>query len=219
MFGPSSFRTLSRKYFKCFCRQFHVEPKYFSFLGLVNQKAWLLTLFWISIFVIGCEKPMPDPERIDPIYDDLEKDLKKVNGAVDELEAAVVTAKKDMDEAGPRNIMRKRLTREFYEKRKLLEKVRQKAEYQQLLLVKRLHFVRTQYLKAYNAKEKWPNPLEFEEYMANKRLRLASRSWAGRVPRLHKPAEELKAQAEAAKKAEKAAASESADPAEGGGGH
>ncbi len=166
---------------------------------------------------------MRNPESIDPIYEDLEKDLKKATSAVDEMAANVEAAKLAMAEVAPRNVMRKRLTREFYEKSKFLEKLRQKATYQQLLLEKRLRFLRTQYLKAYQAKTPWPDPKEVDEYQTNKRLRMASRSWASRVPRLHNPTDGEKPKAKEKKSEKPAATSEGAPAPEhgggGGGGH
>jgi hypothetical protein len=168
----------------------------------------------LCFLLLGCEKPNPHPELLDPIYRDIQS-LKgaadsAVNGALTELKEARAA----VEEAPPQTGERRRAMRgvEILEKR--VRVAQQRAMYFEILLKDRKKFARKQYIAAFNEKKPWPPPENFESYKVNKRLREVSLKWDDRLPRLESrlPAaerEKRKAEAEAAKK--KAAG--------GGGGH
>lgn len=142
-----------------------------------------IALFFLPFF-LGCEKPLTAPEHSDPIYLDLEVELKKAEAEAVEFEKTLEETRQSLAEAKPRDIMRKRLIRELYSKERYVAKLKQMLIYHKEHLARRREYVRAAYSRAYRAKEPWPDPREWQDYQTQKRLRTASRNWAERVPKL-----------------------------------
>lgn len=173
-----------------------------------------LTILLLAVICLtACEKPLAEPEMVDPIYSDLETRLKTVQTLLETERKALEDVKNRFETAPPRDLNRKRSQHEIYQREKTVKRLEEKELYHQLLIKKRLKHVRTIYPERYKAKAPWPDPEEVERYRTNQRLNSTSRNWADRVPRL---ADRQKAY-EAEQKAAKAAASiESGEKASAG---
>lgn len=145
---------------------------------------FLVSLIITTTLSIGCDRPLPEPEKSDPIYSDLENELKTAKSSLDTEIKALSDAKKYLESLEPRDLNRKRATHEVFERQKRVRKLEERHLYQELLLKKRLEYVRNVYPKRYRAKEPWPDPQELDEYRTNRRLNRASRNWSDRVPKL-----------------------------------
>ncbi len=136
------------------------------------------TLF-LSIFLVllGCDKPNPHPESLDPIYSDYNSELSLANSelksAEKELEGLKLETKKAVPQSGKLSFSSGRM----YEADKKVEKLRQMTQYWELKIESRRKEARKLYLKAWEAKKPWPDPKEYKDYLEEKRLRKAPLNW------------------------------------------
>jgi len=140
----------------------------------------LLSLFLCFLF-LGCNKPDPDPEHLDPIY----ADLVQMTGAThSELESAkkdLEGHQKELADAVPQTGQNKYAIKRIEEVQARINKLEQLEIYYDLRAKSRLKDDRLSYLKAFNEKKPWPLPEEWEAYEAEKRLRQAPKDWNART--------------------------------------
>ena len=160
-------------------------------------------------FVLGCKKPMDAPEIIDPIYMDLLK-LEKEHDALYRAKLAEAEViKKDWESSDALSGRIKTAKAKFFAKEEEAEKERQLARYFKLRAKTRQNETRKSYMEAFNKDLPWPNPEEYANYVAENRLRGASKSWDSRVPRWNQRVGNAKAGESADKKKPEAAAAKS----------
>jgi hypothetical protein len=167
----------------------------------------ILKTFALLILVIltaSCDKPIQNPETTDPIYSDLEVERKNAAAAADSEKTAIADLDKEIEAAPPRDPGKKKAMRDREARLKNLVQLKQKALYFEIRLEQRKKFDEIDYLKAYEKKEPWPNPAEFTEYKASKKLKTASRNWEERVPKTDRYSKKTEG-APGAKKEEKKA--------------
>lgn len=136
---------------------------------------------------------------MDPIFQSLTAELKAAKAALETNRKEVEEMKKGVEELGARDKNRNRTLREYAQKVKQGERLAQQVVYKELYLEKRRLYARASYTKAYQRDQPWPDPKENQEYIVYKRLNEAPRNWDARVPRLHKDAATLAAEAKAKK--------------------
>lgn len=148
----------------------------------------------MSFIVVGCDKPNPEPEKIDPIYADIQSKLAEVNSQLKVAEKDLADKRKDLEKVIPQTGQNKFAQKRVEDSAAALDKLNQMKLYWELKLKTRKHWARQEYLKAFNKKEVWPNPQEIEEYRAQKKLEESSRTWDAkkRVADYSKPAEKPK---------------------------
>jgi hypothetical protein len=144
----------------------------------MEHKVILFLLF--TLLLAACEKPNPEPEKLDPIYSAIEKEIKEAESAISSTETMLKEAQDTFDKAVPQTGQIKFARKRLYEAKAQLEKQKQMKRYLELRLKSRLDWDRSQYLKAYNKKEVWPKPEEWDQYQAQKALEGASKQWSNR---------------------------------------
>lgn len=144
----------------------------------------LFLLLFAFISLSACEKPLSEPERVDPIYSDLEVQLKQLQTVIATEQKSLEDARKSFLDLEPRDLHRKRSQQTVFQLEKKVRKLEEQELYQQLLLQKRLNHVRKIYIEHYKSKKPWPNPEEIKAYRIHQRLNNASRNWSDRVPKL-----------------------------------
>lgn len=137
----------------------------------------------LSICMLGCKSPNPNPETLDPIYADLLKESEAASKETESLKGEIEKLEQEIPAFEARDPGKKRAERELYQKEHLAELSSQRALFYKIQADMRLKYARREYLKAFNADKPWPNPKEYEEYLENKKLRSASRNWDDRVPK------------------------------------
>lgn len=177
---------------------------------MVRTAAVLLIL---SVATMGCEKPNPNPELLDPIYRDLMTRKSAADSEVSSGETELKSAMEAVGKATPQTGELKRARRGVEIVQQKLERAKQESLYLGVLIHQRKKYARKHYLQAYHQKQPWPPKEEYEHYKLVRRLREAPLSWDAHLPKLPSriPADEMaKIKAAEAEKAKKAA---------GGGGH
>lgn len=157
--------------------------------------AILFPAFVALLLLVSCKSEDPNPELIDPIYNDLNAELKSATAALAENKKSLEDNQTKMALTKYPDLNYISLQKDRAGYLRVQAKLEQQAKYLEIRVEQRKEFARADYRRAFRADKPWPNPEEFEEYKARKRLRSAPRSWDKRVPKLtryNKPAPEAK---------------------------
>ena len=142
------------------------------------MKTIFRTILILSLLIFAaCDKPNPEPEKLDPIYADIQARLASVNSAIKSAEKDLEDKKKEAALAVPQTGQIKFGQKRVYEAENVLAKLNQQKTYWELKVLSRKNWAREHYLKAYEKKELWPDPKENEEYRAQKKLEEAPKDW------------------------------------------
>jgi hypothetical protein len=142
----------------------------------------LMTILIMS--TLACKRRDPNPEFRDPIYRFL---LEQSTGLKSSLESEfkkVEEAEKAYAKTEPLTHERKLALRDLESSRRLIAIAHQQIDYLDIRTERRRVESRRSYKIAFDADKDWPDPKEFEYFMAEHRLRTAPRKWDARVPRL-----------------------------------
>ena len=128
----------------------------------------------------SCKKPLEQPELIDPVYSQLEKEhtywLQRHSNLEFQLENIKTLAEKDKDPNKRQNMLRRLVKLE----RKLLGYA-QKRDYYEIRKRRRMYEGRIAYMKAFKAEKQWPDPNEIKRFKAHLRLINAPMKYTERV--------------------------------------
>jgi hypothetical protein len=141
----------------------------------------VLISFFCVFLLLGCEKPNPNPENIDPIYADLQKRQAEAHSQVEGAKKDLESHEKELQDAVPQTGQNKYALKRIEETKEKLNHLEQMELYYEFHVKSRLKDDRISYLKAYKAKKPWPPPEEIEAYEATKRLEEAPRTWDARA--------------------------------------
>lgn len=119
----------------------------------------------IQIFaLIGCEKPNPEPEKLDRVFEDMEKQAAAVGADIanfqSQLDEHLATLKKVEPQTGQIKYAQKHV----YETSALIDRLKQKKRYWEIRAESRKERDRIEYMKAFREKKPWPPPEEWEQY-------------------------------------------------------
>jgi hypothetical protein len=156
----------------------------------LNRKAkdfWLLTGAIAALsLLLGCSKPHPQPELLDPIYADLVSRSNVSKAAAHQANAELVRARESLATAPPRDPTRRKLQQDISKHLNRITVADQEAIYYEVRANQRRDYARSEYLKAYNRGESWPNPADFEAYKTQKRLQEAPRDWGAHLKKTNR---------------------------------
>ncbi len=131
-----------------------------------------------SFFLLGCEKPNPNPELSDPIYLDLKAQTEELSKALEAekkgLEEHLINLSKVVPQTGQIKYAQKRVS----EAREKVQKIEQELRWFEVRTESRKNFSKKSYMSAWRKKETWPDPKEFEEYKKMKDMRSIPLSWS-----------------------------------------
>lgn len=144
----------------------------------------MLFFLWAVLFFSGCAKENPNPELLDPIYQDLLKDIKSKEADVKEFEKKIDELKKTVAKADTRDSDYKVGKKELVNNIAKMNSVKQSVELLKIKSERRRVEGRKSYRLAFHQHMPWPNPNEYREYLANKKLKTAGLNWEARVPKL-----------------------------------
>ncbi|WP_291516591.1 hypothetical protein [Bdellovibrio sp. ArHS] len=134
-------------------------------------------LIILSFAVSACNKPDPNPELKDPIYSDLNTTLAAANAALEAEKKALEGFQKELVDVVPQTGQIKYAQKRVFESQQKISRLEQEKQYLELKLEARKKSSKKAYLAAFKKGDIWPNPKEFEDYQAEKKLREAKRTW------------------------------------------
>ncbi len=147
----------------------------------MNTQFWLVNLAIICSLLVGCRKEDPNPELLDPIYNDLRAQLASAESAVEAMSKKLEAAKKELTISEPRSLDR-RIARDNIEKyTQGLTKAEELREFYTIRVARRLAETRKSYKQAFRKNAPWPDPNEYEYYKINKKLVTAPQNWTQRL--------------------------------------
>lgn len=136
-------------------------------------------LFFVFLGLLcACNKPDPNPELKDPIYLDLETRIKEVEGQLATEKKNLEDANNELKKAVPQTGQIKFARKHFFDVKARMEKLNQELRYYKSRKETRIYEARNSYMDAFEKKEPWPDPKEFEEYGIAESARKKSRIWS-----------------------------------------
>ncbi|GEM_PF-5032526 len=172
-------------------------------MGIVTLRIVMATFV---LFLLGCKKPLSNPENLDPIYTDLLKFEKDHYAVYKTKLSELEVIKKDWQSSEALSGRKKTAKARYFATEEEAEKALQTSKFYKLRANTRKQEARKAYLIAFNKDQPWPPPDEYQSFLAENRLKNSSRTWDSRVPKWN---QRLKKQSKASdsedKKAEAAA--------------
>ncbi|OQW47749.1 MAG: hypothetical protein A4S09_14420 [Proteobacteria bacterium SG_bin7] len=149
-------------------------------------------LLGFIVLLVGCKRPMKDPETIDPIYGDLLKEMKFYESQVKKFADEAEATRLEMEKEDPRTGNAKAIKSRYYGKLRDAETAKQMMVFYELHAKTRKKEARESYLVAFKTDRPWPDPKEYEAFQTRMALRKANRSWDSRTKKWSARLEEIK---------------------------
>jgi len=137
-----------------------------------------LCLLLLALVLVACDDPNPNPEEMDPIYQDLGKKMGEKSAELEAERKNLADAEKEMLKAAPQTGQIKFATKHYYDIKSKVEILAQAKRYYKFRQETRKNDDHVTYLAAFHAKKPWPDPQEFIEYQSIEAEREKSRAWS-----------------------------------------
>lgn len=136
-------------------------------------------VFLVFLGVLSaCNKPDPNPELKDPISQDIQSNIKSIEAQLATERKNLADAEGEIKKAVPQTGQIKFARKHYFDVKARMEKLEQELRYYRLREESRKYEARADYLKAFDKKEAWPSPEEFENYKIAESARKKSRNWS-----------------------------------------
>lgn len=138
---------------------------------------YFLLVLLCSSFLLGCNKKNPNPELLDPIYQDL---LKRLDEKKKELEAekkVLEEHEKALKAVVPQTGQIKYAEKRYWDSRHRIDALEQAIEYFEFKAASRKRLARYEYSIAFKKDQPWPDPAEYKQYMDQRKLVEIRRQW------------------------------------------
>lgn len=137
----------------------------------------IISVITICLSLIACNKPDPNPELKDPIYQDYNSSMAAASQALEAERKALEGFEKELKEVVPQTGQIKYAQKRVNESKEKITRIEQERQYYELKIESRKREAKMSYLKAFKKGEPWPDPKEWEIYQQEKKLRTAKRVW------------------------------------------
>ena len=156
----------------------------------------------VFMSALACTQEDPNPEAMDPIYADLVKRAADAQKSVEETEAKIKELRLSLEKAETGTLAKKDVQKELAHNVAVHLTSEQDAHYFKIRSERRRIVDKLVYKEAFAAKQPWPNPHEYSDYLTNQRVSSINMNWNARVPKLQDRLSKSRAPA-AAEKSEK----------------
>ncbi len=136
-----------------------------------------ILLLFLPFLLFSCNKPEPTPEIRDPIYQAYKSQLDLAKKAAAEAIKTLEEKKAALEKVKPQTGQIKYAQKRYWDTQRTIDSLLQQEKYWTVKIKEREDTARTEYLKAFKSGKTWPDPKEFQEYSAEKRLREARLQW------------------------------------------
>lgn len=148
--------------------------KFWVFTGLVSV---------LLVAGVGCSRPNPTPELTDPIYADLGQRSALAKAGAELKKEEIKTLRQELADLPARDIGRRKMLEDLTKKEHQMMAAEQEGLYYEIRATQRKDYARTEYLKAFDKGEPWPDPKDFETYKIQRKLKDAPREWSAKLPK------------------------------------
>lgn len=141
------------------------------------MKKPILILIFALFTLSGCKKEDQNPHLKDPIYQDIQTKEQAAATEVVAAEKALEEVRTELKAAKPQTGEIKRAQKKVFDAERKLQVLKQ--NHASLIIRKqtRIQEAKTSYRKAFAAEKDWPDPNEYESYLAAERLRQTKSQW------------------------------------------
>lgn len=136
-----------------------------------------LVYIFLTIFILGCNKPDPNPELKDGIWLDMQAQLQITQKNIADFQKQAEEHKADLAKVKPQTGQIKYAEKRYWQTKNHIDLLLQQEAYWKIRMDERAKFAKKEYLRAFKDGKPWPDPNEISEYMAEKRLRQAKQQW------------------------------------------
>lgn len=131
----------------------------------------LTILVFLSLFALsGCKSPIPDPQNIDPIYNEYKKELEHLKAEKEKLKQDLDKLQASAEKAEPQTGEKRELLENYFEMKKIMEKKTERELYLEKKIEERLLFDRKSYKEAFDNNKPWPDSKEIEQHRLEEKL-------------------------------------------------
>jgi hypothetical protein len=123
-----------------------------------------LIFIFIPIFIIGCEKPNPNPQDSDPIYQDIKSKISNIESRKVKADGILKELEGFYSDAEPHSSQPKYFRAKIQDTKLSIEKLDQELRFEKMRLENRESYVKKKYLISFSHGEKWKNTEEVEAY-------------------------------------------------------
>ncbi len=133
----------------------------------------------ILLFLLAsCNKPDPNPELKDPIYQDLLKRVKEMEGQIAEETKTLEEHKGALAKVVPQTGQNKYAQKRVFDSENKLEHLKQLKKYLEIATESRKAKDALDYTRSMNKGEPWPDPAEFKDYLDRRKGDAIPRAWS-----------------------------------------
>lgn len=137
----------------------------------------IIALILITFTLSACEKPDPNPELKDPIYNDLNVTLGTVSGLLTAEVKALEGFQKELGDVIPQTGQIRYAQKRVNESKEKITKLEQEKRFLEIKIEARKKEARKTYKIAFEKKEAWPDPQEWENYRIQRKFQQAKKTW------------------------------------------
>ncbi|MGZ3780382.1 MAG: hypothetical protein ACXVCY_07045 [Pseudobdellovibrionaceae bacterium] len=137
----------------------------------------LFSTFLLSLILISCNKPDPNPELRDPIYLDLVASTTSINTQLEAEKKTLEENKKALDEVVLQSGQNLFAGKHIMESKNRITKLEQEKQYLELKTEEYKKTSKRAYLNAFKKGDSWPDPKEWNAYQLEKKLLATKKQW------------------------------------------
>nr|BFD61312.1 hypothetical protein CKG001_34190 [Bdellovibrio sp. CKG001]BFD64776.1 hypothetical protein BdHM001_34570 [Bdellovibrio sp. HM001] len=137
----------------------------------------IICLIILSLSLVACNKPDPNPELKDPIFNDLQANAAETSQLLEAEKKNLEGFEKELSDVVPQTGQIKYAQKRVRESKERIVRLEQEKQYLELKVDARKREAKKSYSKAFKKGDPWPDPQEWDSYQTEKRLRNAKRTW------------------------------------------
>ena len=138
------------------------------------------------LMLSACSRPNPTPEVLDPIYADLVQRSALAKAAGEGAKEEVKKLREELEKLPARDVTRRKTLEDIGKQESRHNVAEQEALYYEIRAEQRKQYARTEYVKAFEKNEAWPDPNDFETYKLQRKLRDAPREWSSKIEKTNR---------------------------------
>jgi len=135
----------------------------------MSKKIYIFTILFNLVFIFGCEKRISDPQKHDPIYNDLISELQQANSVKSQLKSSLNDYIKMYSEAKPQTGQNKNYSSKIDNISKKIVQIDQIIRGLELSIESREKEIKLRYISSLKDKSDWIDNKENELYFKNKK--------------------------------------------------
>lgn len=152
-------------------------------MARISRLTLFMVLFFSVVFHLGCNRKDPNPELIDPLYQELEKQKKSAEAELKAAQDALIEAEANLKKVTPQTGQIKYAQKRFNDAKNKVIKGQQIVTYYAVKIEARKWSARSEYTSAFYDKTPYPSTAPLESFKLNQQLSQNERDWSAKKRR------------------------------------